>query len=272
MRYFQTTLILSLSILVPIGCALDGEGQDAPNSEVVVVFESATETTNNGRETLTESGGERVEPFPALTPCETYCQLASDNCTDNNEINFDGFHCEDVCAVFDEGNAGDTSGNTVQCRIYHLTVAGDDPDHHCVHGNFEGGSDAHGFPCTDTDMEPDPDTDSINDNQPVADNQSADNTEVEVELEIEFEPAPVCETYCNLSARYCKGANAIDFGEQTCRRACELWDVGDEADLSGDTVQCRINHLFQAELYPDRFCPIGNLDGGDEEVGFACTD
>jgi hypothetical protein len=75
--------------------------------------------------------------------------LATNNCSDDNAIDFGSVSCLDSCATLPEGVEGEVSGNTVQCRIYHLGVAGALPDNHCAHGSLEGGSEADGFPCVD---------------------------------------------------------------------------------------------------------------------------
>lgn len=82
--------------------------------------------------------------------CEAYCGLVEANCTDDNAITF-ATDCLTDCASWPEGPEGATSGNSVQCRIYHLGVAGDDPATHCPHGSPEGGNFDVGFPCTDPD-------------------------------------------------------------------------------------------------------------------------
>ncbi len=83
------------------------------------------------------------------TWCENYCQLAKSNCTgDANQLYADDKACMDKCATGAvTGVADAVSGNTVQCRIYHLGVAGTDATaakDHCPHGKFP--NDANG-PC-----------------------------------------------------------------------------------------------------------------------------
>ena len=77
------------------------------------------------------------------TWCDNYCQLALDNCMGGNSIWPDMAACAAACEGFDvTGTPGATSGDTVQCRIYHLGVAGTDPASatiHCPHGTVEGG-------------------------------------------------------------------------------------------------------------------------------------
>ena len=76
------------------------------------------------------------------TWCDNYCQLAQANCTGGDELYADGDACNTACADLEmSGAAGDTSGDSVQCRIYHLGVAGspDGAATHCPHGAVDGG-------------------------------------------------------------------------------------------------------------------------------------
>ena len=82
--------------------------------------------------------------------CTNYCDLAATNCSGANELYADTVTCMDSCALIsDLGAPNDASGNTVQCRIYHLGVAGSDvaggsADLHCAHG-----APGFGGPCAD---------------------------------------------------------------------------------------------------------------------------
>src|SRR5688500_7453415 len=73
------------------------------------------------------------------TWCENYCQLAIDNCEGPRTLYPDVATCMAACpAIPDDGMPGATSGNTIQCRIYHLGVAGTDmmsANTHCPHGS-----------------------------------------------------------------------------------------------------------------------------------------
>ena len=77
------------------------------------------------------------------TWCENYCHLAIKNCS-GEPTYFETFNeCKVACAAFPEdGIVGEKTGDTVQCRIYHLGVAGDDLSGgaamHCPHGSIAG--------------------------------------------------------------------------------------------------------------------------------------
>jgi hypothetical protein len=69
--------------------------------------------------------------------CETYCSLVKLACTGENAIDFGDSGCLTACAAWDEGGV---EGNTVQCRIYHATIAiQENPEVHCVHASPGGG-------------------------------------------------------------------------------------------------------------------------------------
>ena len=68
--------------------------------------------------------------------CENYCQLMAKNCTGANAI-YDMATCMSNCTMIpDNGQPNDTTGNSVQCRIYHLGVAAADPVTHCPHSRI----------------------------------------------------------------------------------------------------------------------------------------
>ena len=73
------------------------------------------------------------------TWCENYCQLALRNCTGANQVYASEAECTAACpAIADDGEAGAMSGDSIQCRIYHLGVAGTDAASatmHCPHGS-----------------------------------------------------------------------------------------------------------------------------------------
>lgn len=76
------------------------------------------------------------------TYCEAYCSLALGGCMGANELYANGEECATACAALDDsGTVGDTSGDTVQCRLYHLGVAISTSmtDLHCPHAAPDGG-------------------------------------------------------------------------------------------------------------------------------------
>jgi hypothetical protein len=70
--------------------------------------------------------------------CDNYCYLVLANCTGEQKIFEDGEACATACAELPaDGNATDTAGNSVQCRLNHAATAG---------SNTEGGSAATNCP------------------------------------------------------------------------------------------------------------------------------
>lgn len=66
-------------------------------------------------------------------PCEGFCTIAGAICPTEWP---DAPTCASECAGFDGSepyDAGDVSGDTLACRLYHLTVAATDPAVHCAH-------------------------------------------------------------------------------------------------------------------------------------------
>ena len=77
--------------------------------------------------------------------CDNYCQLMAKNCTGSNAIYT--ANCMSQCITIPTfGHANDASGNTVQCRIYHLSLAASDPVTHCPHARIAG--DGPAGPCS----------------------------------------------------------------------------------------------------------------------------
>lgn len=71
--------------------------------------------------------------------CATYCSLAVGKmCTGTLQVYADAAACQAGCAMITTpGTVADTAGNTLGCRIYHLTVANMNATNamtHCLHG------------------------------------------------------------------------------------------------------------------------------------------
>ncbi|MDP6947211.1 MAG: glycogen-binding domain-containing protein, partial [Myxococcota bacterium] len=138
---------------------------------------------------------------PEPTTCETYCDLSEAVCTDENALDYADVGCLDACATWTEGVlevdaddnvVGPATGDTVACRIYHLTVAGGDPalggpGVHCPHAAHDGGG-----VCVDT-PQPEP---------------------------------TICDDYCELSEAVCIDENALDYADVGCLVACATWTEG----------------------------------------------
>ncbi len=75
------------------------------------------------------------------TLVEPYCSLAQAYCDGDNQLFTTLASCTGAAQLYDfDGTLGSTSGNTIQCRLYHLEVAAiSDPEIHCPHASPGGG-------------------------------------------------------------------------------------------------------------------------------------
>ena len=193
-----------------------------------------------------ESAGNAVMHCPHAGPsggnvcgswCDNYCHLSAENCTDDNVLFPGGGDCMATCEAYAlDGAPGDTSGDSVQCRIYHLGVAGtggDAPGIHCPHGALDGGG-----VCVDT------------------------------------LPDPTCEAYCSVVQASCTGDNAQYPSEADCLSYCSVSGAlkpGTSADTEGNTIGCRIYHATVAgDTDPELHCAHAGPSGGDV-CGSWCT-
>jgi hypothetical protein len=94
-------------------------------------------------------------PDAAAAPtCADYCTTIAANCTAANLMYASTAECMATCTKFTPGTVGQTSGNTLGCRLYHAgNAAGSvaNANTHCRHGGPGGdglcGSNCEGF-CT----------------------------------------------------------------------------------------------------------------------------
>ena len=122
---FGSALALSLGVIVMPGC-------------------SSTTTTDGGTEAGggdgggTEGGGEGGGSCAMDATCANYCAVVSSSCSGVMGEVTDMATCMAVCSNLPRGMKGDTSGNTVGCRVYHGCVAGSSASNkmtHCPHAD-----------------------------------------------------------------------------------------------------------------------------------------
>jgi hypothetical protein len=71
--------------------------------------------------------------------CEAFCNLEAIACTGPDQQYATADECLAACGEFpgpsssDDFDAGDSSGDTFNCRLYHLTAAATEPGTHCIH-------------------------------------------------------------------------------------------------------------------------------------------
>ena len=162
--------------------------------------------------------------------CDNLCHLAGVNCTGPDALFADDATCAAACdALPADAAPGVTSGDSVQCRLYHLGVAGSAPPDsaavHCPHGGPDGGGVCAKPP----------------------------------------EPVPDCGDYCAAITAACSGDDAQYPDEAACQAACEDLPPGALEDTSGNTLGCRQYWAGQAEAAedPSAACAAAGPAGGD---------
>lgn len=139
--------------------------------------------------------------------CEQYCDFAAANCPDGDSIFETRNDCLSACDDYnDTGKEGDRTGDTLQCRLYHVEVANLSPARHCPHAAASGGGVCvqEKSPC----------------NVYCAEMEDVCNG---LEATRQYDSVDACQNACA--------------GFKT---------NGGAGVLTGDTVQCRIAFLFQA--------------------------
>jgi hypothetical protein len=156
--------------------------------------------------------------------CDNYCDLMGAACPTEYA---DNAACQTACKAFAAGTPGDKTGDTMQCRLYHASVAVGDAATHCPHAKQSPDAVcvAPAPSCADY-------CDTVTANCTLANNQwPAD--------------PPTCPTACEgLLAK--KG-----------------WASGTLADTSGNTLGCRIYHAGAAKDAPAVHCTHAGPFGGD---------
>jgi hypothetical protein len=85
-------------------------------------------------------GDAAIDAAPLTLSCSSYCTAILATCTGALQQYGDMAACLGSCAHFTEGALGETSGNTLGCRIYHTEAAQGDAEAHCEHAGPGGGS------------------------------------------------------------------------------------------------------------------------------------
>ncbi|HEY3495616.1 MAG TPA: hypothetical protein VGK73_13055 [Polyangiaceae bacterium] len=185
----------------------------------------------------------------ADSPCEAYCTLYERAC--NQQCNSHS-NCVDKCrALRDKGSFdafADYEGDTLQCRLVHLSNATLDPAIHCGHAKLVA-----------------------------PDNFCVDGPEEEEEEHEEEErPAePRCEDYCRVVGVACTDGAALYDDDATCLATCAAFTPGSFTDKNADSIGCRLYHGYNALCVPDPHCshasPTGGGVCGTEALGGECA-
>lgn len=136
------SLVLPLALAGLVACT--GTGVDSKDDTDVVTDTEDGPDTDDGPETDTpdtDGMGPDTDITPLVPDCITYCSEFQGTCGDSPMAYPDEPTCGTICANsgIGMGAAGDTSGNTLGCRIYHAQAAATDADLHCPHASLWGG-------------------------------------------------------------------------------------------------------------------------------------
>jgi hypothetical protein len=230
--------------------------------------------------------------------CGGYCDLVEANCAGDNTVYANRDDCLATCAAFPaDAEVGAVDGNSLQCRIYHADVAGQDgqdPAFHCPHASMHGGgvcgTRAMAYcnqalaNCTGDNV-----IYANRDDCMAAaaampegtDSDTAGNTVQCRTYHASFPAAGDAATHCPHAsiasdANIC-GSNCMAYCDQylancpnreyenrdVCMAACANLAVGSWNDTAADSVQCRAYHAsFPAAGDADFHCPHAGTNGG----------
>lgn len=106
-----------------------------------IIVDANGALTAGGNSTTMGAG----EDAMLMANCATYCEDIMTQCMGDNMQYIDNRDCMRACATIPQtGTDGDSTGNTIQCRWYHLHVEKFDNAYlHCSHAGLEGGGAAH---------------------------------------------------------------------------------------------------------------------------------
>lgn len=163
--------------------------------------------------------------------CEAYCDLFPKVCPDDVQYPTTAA-CVKACGGLTDQDRFDVvedhEGDTIECRLVHVSSATVKPADHCAHS-------------------PIPPT------EPWCTGKA--------------DEAPTCAEYCKIEMVACDGALKQYVDEQQCLDVCATFEPGNNADQVGNTVGCRRYHAFSATLAADMHCshsgPTGDGHCGD---------
>jgi hypothetical protein len=172
--------------------------------------------------------------------CESYCSLYEQSCPDEFENMVDcEAHCQGLLDLPTLEVERDHDGDTLQCRLVHVSSATVQPDPHCAHAWL-----IPSLPwCVGSTDDP-----------------------------------PVCEDYCRTVGAACQGDDAVYESEEQCLAACAVFEPGESGERVENTFGCRQSHAYSSLLAPAAHCahasPAGDghcgLDDADGESTGNC--
>jgi hypothetical protein len=155
--------------------------------------------------------------------CESYCTLYEKACGSEWYDYGTLEECTHSCTALRDRGAFDAihdhDGDTLQCRLVHVSSATLDAETHCEHAALAPPVS----PCTDPP-----------------------------------EARPDCERYCDVIGVACEGDLAqyetTEGATSQCRTVCEALEFGQNSDTKTNTVGCRLYHAYNSLLDPEAHC------------------
>ncbi len=246
------------------------------------------------------------------SPCTVYCSLVARNCPalyaddDGDDAEERQATCEALCVeqLSDAGELGDRTGNTLQCRVTHASLAARDAATHCPNADIGGGTQCLEDAGDGCQLYCDLMTEHCTGLYPNRVNceescktfpsgKDDDSNSFECRLKYARDAAlegPLacekaslngggvcgtpCEAYCDQVLANCSDPDDLLYPDRpACMAACGLLDSeGNAADGQNDvdTVQCRTFHASAAARRLSEFhCPHAALYN-DDECGNTC--
>jgi hypothetical protein len=213
--------------LLPAGQASDTAGNSvACRNRIAIAANSAKEGLEESCPAAGPGGGDVCG-----SDCESYCYLYAKACPKDALDD-----CEQKCkglptkSTFDAITA-DHDGDSLQCRLVHVSNAVGDPTTHCKHARI---------------VHPE--------------NYCSDEPESDLS----------CKNYCRLINVACDGDEQVYQSNEQCQAVCEALGpgkVGDQSvDPKTDSMSCRLWHAYTAVLEPSSHCAHAG-PGGDGHCG-----
>ena len=148
--------------------------------------------------------------------CDAYCSLLGQTCpTEFGAIP----DCQRACATLNDTGKFDLQanheGDTIQCRLEHVSNATVAPKSHCPHSAIASAE----YCVAPTDQPPD------------------------------------CAEFCRFNAAGCAGDLAVYESTAQCLAVCRTLPPGTNADREENTIGCRRWHTFNSLIHPGSHCP-----------------
>ncbi len=165
--------------------------------------------------------------------CEAYCQIFPQVCPDDYKYQSTK-DCLKFCETVPQKTTFDVvvdhGGDSIECRLVHVSSAILKPKDHCPHAPI-----------------------------PPAEPWCMGVAE----------EAPTCEDYCNIEMAACTGEFAQYDTVEECLDVCAVLDPGTNADKTNNNVGCRRYHAYSASLQPSTHCshsgPTGDGHCGHDD-------